>query len=137
MLIKLRHRWPYLNNYTYLVHKSCFRGFIFYGINTSGANWCKVGIYLVLNQKKSKKYLVQNQNILSQLPKIWCHFGAETKLIWCRIGYNYRNHLVQQIIVLVQEKNQVGAKKNNFGAKTGGTFLVLKRDVLVLKQIST
>ena len=49
--------------------------------------------------------------ILSQLPKIWCHFGAETKLIWCRIRYNYRNHLVQKKIVLVQEKNQVGAKK--------------------------
>ena len=37
MLIKLGHRWLYLKNYTYLVHKSCFRGFIFYGINTFGA----------------------------------------------------------------------------------------------------
>ena len=58
--------------------------------------------------------LVQSQ---IQLPK---SFGAEKNCLGAK-------------------KNQVGAKKIKFGAKTwktGGTFLVLKRDVLVQKQIS-
>ena len=64
----------------------------------------------MLNQKKSKKYLVQNQNNFVPASK---DLGSS----WCRIKIN----LVQNQIKLQKsfgaEKNCFGAKKNEFGAK--------------------
>ena len=65
----------------------------------------------MLNQKKSEKYLVQNQYNFVPASKDLVSF-------WCRNKINLVQNQIQLPksfgagkIVLVQEKNQVGAKK--------------------------
>ena len=82
-------------------------------------NWCKIGIYLVLNQKKSKKYLVQNQNNFVPASKDLVSF-------WCRNKIN----LVQNQIQLPKS---FGAEKNCFGAGKKPSWCE-KKIILVQKR---
>ena len=73
----------------------------------------------MLNQKKSKKYLVQNQNNFVPASKDLVSF-------WCRNKINLVQNQIQLPKSFGAEKNCFGAgkkpswceKKNNFGAKT-------------------
>ena len=81
--------------------------------------WCKIEINLVLNQKKSKKYLVQNQNNFVQASKDLVSF-------WCRNKIN----LVQNQIQLPKS---FGAEKNCFGAGKKPSWCE-KKIILVQKR---
>ena len=81
--------------------------------------WCKIEINLVLNQKKSKKYLVQNQNNFVRASKDLVSF-------WCRIKIN----LVQ---IQVQLPKSFGAEENCFGAEKKPSWCE-KKIILVQKR---
>ena len=72
--------------------------------------WCKIEINLVLNQKKSKKYLVQNQYNFVRASK-------DLESFWCRIKINLVQNQIELQKSFGAEKNCFGAKKNEFGAE--------------------